>query len=31
VQGPNNEKVDAVAITTWCKHHPTRDRPVSPK
>jgi hypothetical protein len=27
VEGPNNEKIDAVEITSWCKQHPTRERP----
>ena len=32
VQGPNDEKIDAVAIAAWCKHHPwRRDPPKPPK
>jgi hypothetical protein len=27
VKGPNDEKIDAVAITAWCKGHPTRKDP----
>jgi hypothetical protein len=27
VEGPNDEKIDAVEITPWCKRHPTRERP----
>jgi hypothetical protein len=26
IQGPENEKIDAVAVVDWCKAHPTRDR-----
>ena len=28
VKGPNDERIDAVAITAWCKRHPTRERPL---
>jgi hypothetical protein len=27
VEGPNGEKIDAVAITAWCKKHPVRRAP----
>ncbi len=27
VKGPNDERIDAVTITAWCKRHPTRQRP----
>jgi hypothetical protein len=27
VEGPNSEKIDAVEIASWCKRHPTRERP----
>ena len=27
IQGPNDEKIDAVAIAAWCKHHPWRRDP----
>ena len=27
VKGPNDEKIDAVAITAWCKRRPTRKDP----
>jgi hypothetical protein len=27
IQGPNDEKIDAVEITRWCKGHPLRERP----
>jgi hypothetical protein len=27
VEGPNDEKIDAVEITSWCKRNPTRERP----
>jgi hypothetical protein len=27
VKGPNGEKIDAVAITAWCKKHPVRRAP----
>jgi hypothetical protein len=30
VEGPNDEKIDAVEIAAWCKAHRTRDRPVQP-
>ena len=30
VQGPNDEKIDAVAIAAWCKHHPWRRDPPKP-
>ena len=26
IQGPENEKIHAVAIADWCKAHPSRDR-----
>jgi hypothetical protein len=26
IQGPGDEKVDAVAVVDWCKAHPTSDR-----
>jgi hypothetical protein len=29
--GPNDEKIDATEITSWCKRHPTRKRPAPPK
>jgi len=31
VKGPNDEKIDAVAITAWCKRRPTRKQPPPPK
>src|SRR4029077_6729718 len=31
VKGPNDEKIDAVAITAWCKGRPTRKDPPPPK
>src|ERR1700756_2291695 len=31
VKGPNDEKIDAVAITAWCKRRPTRKEPPPPK
>jgi hypothetical protein len=27
VKGPNDEKIDAVAVTAWCKSHPMRQDP----
>jgi len=27
VQGPDNEKIDAVAVIAWCKGRPTRRPP----
>jgi hypothetical protein len=27
IQGPENEKIHAAAITAWCKAHKTRERP----
>ena len=30
IQGPNDEKIDAVAIAAWCKHHPWRRDPPKP-
>jgi uncharacterized protein YjiS (DUF1127 family) len=30
VKGPNEERIDAVAITAWCKHHTTPTKPPSP-
>jgi hypothetical protein len=27
VEGPNGERIDAVAITAWCKKHPVRRAP----
>lgn len=26
IQGPENEKIHAVAIAVWCKAHPSKDR-----
>jgi hypothetical protein len=26
IEGPENERVDAVAVVDWCKAHPTSDR-----
>jgi hypothetical protein len=26
IEGPQNERVDAVAVVDWCKTHPTSDR-----
>ncbi len=31
IKGPNDEKIDAVAITAWCKGRPTRKDPPPPK
>jgi hypothetical protein len=31
VEGPDDEKIDAVAITAWCKRRPTRNDPAPPK
>src|SRR2546426_4924099 len=31
IEGPNDEKIDAVAITAWCKRRPTRKDPPPPK
>jgi hypothetical protein len=31
VKGPNDEKIDAVEITPWCKRRPTRKQPPPPK
>jgi len=28
IAGPNDEKIDAVAIARWCKKHPIRRNPV---
>jgi hypothetical protein len=27
VKGPNEERIDAVAITAWCKRHTTLTKP----
>src|SRR4029450_3658887 len=31
IKGPNDEKIEAVAITAWCKGRPTRKDPPPPK
>ena len=31
ITGPNDEKIEAIEITSWCKRHPTRERPAPPK
>jgi hypothetical protein len=31
VQGADSEKINAIAVTAWCKGYPTRDRPAPPK
>jgi hypothetical protein len=31
ITGPNDEKIDATEITSWCRRHPTRERPAPPK
>jgi hypothetical protein len=28
IAGPNDKKIDAVAIARWCKKHPIRRNPV---
>jgi hypothetical protein len=31
IQGPDNEKINAVEIAAWCRAHKTRERPAPPK
>jgi hypothetical protein len=31
LRGPNDEEIDAVAITQWCKKHPMPRAPWTPK
>jgi hypothetical protein len=31
VKGPNDETIDAVEITAWCKRRPTRKEPAPSK
>jgi hypothetical protein len=31
IQGPDNEKISAVEITSWCKAHKARERPAPTK